>query len=357
MQAARLAKRNPGCDVVGVDISRSSLAHQNYLKERHALANLRLHCLSILDIQSLGEQFDLIISTGVLHHMPDPDAGLRQLKEVLLPHGVMSIMVYGWYRRFGVYMMQEAFRLLGVEQTKEGVELVRATIAALPAWHHVQSFARSTPDMEFDAGIVDMFLHPQDRAYSVPQVLQLASANGLRFQDWLDGYGYSLSAQMRASLALYPLAARLPLEKQWHLAEILGQHLGTHSFLLCHPQRNPQEYHIDFSTPAGPAAWLDYVPQLRFPIDWLFAENNWTRYLQGSIGPPAGSAATMRRHSHSFTLTERETPLFTRVDGKASIAQIIQECSPTPPEKEQNRSLAFHLFSRLHAWDHLLFRI
>src|SRR5438552_628069 len=90
MQAARLAFRNPGCDVVGVDISQASLGHQNFLKEKHALANLRLHCLSILDIQTLGQQFDLIISTGVLHHMPDPDAGLRKLKEVLLPHGVMS---------------------------------------------------------------------------------------------------------------------------------------------------------------------------------------------------------------------------------------------------------------------------
>jgi SAM-dependent methyltransferase len=356
MQAARLAYRNPGCTVTGVDISQSSLDHQHYLKEKHALGNLRLACLSILDIETLGEQFDLIVSTGVLHHLPDPDAGLRQLKKVLLPHGVMSLMVYGWYRRFGVYMMQEAFRLVGVEQTKEGVDVVRETIAALPAWHHVKAFVRSTPDVDFDAGIVDLFLHPQDRAYSVPQVLSFATENGLCFQDWLDGHGYALTAQIRSSLGIYPLAARLPLDKQWHLAELLGQHLGTHSFLLCHPERDPQEYRIDFADKAG-TAWLNYVPQLRFPIDWLFADDKWTRLVLGSINPPSGSPATMRRHTHPFTLSERETPLFNRIDGQATIAQIIQACSATPQQLEQNRDVAFELFARLRAWDHLLFQI
>ncbi len=106
---------------MGVDLSQTSLAHESFLKEKHDLTNLHLHQLSLLDVATLGQQFDLVISTGVLHHLPSPDAGLCALKSVLLPHGVMSIMVYGWYRRFGVYMMQDVFRLLGVEQTDAGV--------------------------------------------------------------------------------------------------------------------------------------------------------------------------------------------------------------------------------------------
>ncbi|MFT5172264.1 MAG: hypothetical protein ACI8W7_000428, partial [Gammaproteobacteria bacterium] len=87
--------------------------------QKHCLTNLNLRYLNILDVEELGEEFDLIVSSGVLHHLPDPGAGLRKLKAVLLPHGVMSIAVYGWYRRIGVYMMQDAFRLLGIQQTRE----------------------------------------------------------------------------------------------------------------------------------------------------------------------------------------------------------------------------------------------
>ncbi len=267
VQAARYAFRNPECTVVGVDVSQAALDHQTFLKDKHGLANLRLECLSLLDIETLGEQFDLIVSSGVLHHLPDPGAGLRQLKKVLLPHGVMSIMVYGWYNRFGVYMMQEAFRLLGVKQTADGVSLVRETLASLPPWHHVKAYLRTAPDLNFDGGVVDTFLHPSDRAYSVKQVLALAADNGLHFQDWLERHSYSIAALIPPGLGIYSLAARLPLADQWHLVEMLSQALGTHAFLLCHPERDRREIEVDFSDNGVDAPWLSYVPHLRVPVE------------------------------------------------------------------------------------------
>lgn len=117
IQAATYAYKNPHCKVVGIDISEPSLAHQQYLKEKHGLHNLELRHMSLGDIAELERDFDYIVSTGVLHHLPDPNAGLRCLKQVLRPHGVMSIMVYGYWRRVGVYMMQEAFRLMGLNRT------------------------------------------------------------------------------------------------------------------------------------------------------------------------------------------------------------------------------------------------
>ena len=48
-------------------------------------------------------------------------------------------MLYGYYFRFGVYMMQEAFRLAKLEQDEHGMNVVKQTIAAFPAWHHVKA--------------------------------------------------------------------------------------------------------------------------------------------------------------------------------------------------------------------------
>jgi SAM-dependent methyltransferase len=346
VQAARYAYRNPECEVVGIDTSRASLEHTQRLKQKHRLANLSLHHLSILDVEQLGQQFDLIVSSGVLHHLPDPDAGLRKLKQALLPHGVMSIMVYGWYRRFGVYMMQDAFRLLGVEQTDAGVALVRETLAALPAWHHVHSYVKRAPDLNFDGGLVDTFLHRSDRAYTVPQVLRFASDNGLNFQDWLDRANYSISALIPEGLSLRSLASRLPPEQQWHLVELLSQNLGTHAFLLCHPQRDPREYVIDFGPTDGPGPWLSYIPHLRPVLEVLSPSD-----------PEHRTPARLRRGPHEFTIDGPEAPLIELVNGNRTIGRIIETAARSPADIAATRQLAHRFFSRMHDWDHLMYEI
>ena len=84
-QAAVFAFNNPGANVVAVDISQPSLDHQQYLKDKHGLHNLELHLLPIEELPTLGRQFDLVVSTGVLHHMADPLAGLKALAGCLRP--------------------------------------------------------------------------------------------------------------------------------------------------------------------------------------------------------------------------------------------------------------------------------
>lgn len=40
-----------------------------------------------------GKLFDFIESRGVLHHLPDPEAGLRALNSVLKPTGGILLML------------------------------------------------------------------------------------------------------------------------------------------------------------------------------------------------------------------------------------------------------------------------
>src|SRR6476659_7129338 len=72
IQAAYSAFMNPEDEVVGIDLSEASLAHERFLQEKHGLSNLRLFKGNLLDVGSLGERFDVILCTGVLHHMADP---------------------------------------------------------------------------------------------------------------------------------------------------------------------------------------------------------------------------------------------------------------------------------------------
>ncbi len=106
-QAAVFAYANPDAKVVAIDVSQSSLDHHQYLKNAYSLMNLELHRLPIENLNTLNQSFDLIVSSGVLHHLADPLVGLKSLAGALRPDGVVAIMLYATYGRLGVEMLFE----------------------------------------------------------------------------------------------------------------------------------------------------------------------------------------------------------------------------------------------------------
>ncbi len=82
-QAAKYAVRYPEARVVGIDVSSTSIDETRRLAVQHGLDHLELHRLPIEQVGELGETFDQIVSTGVLHHLADPVVGLTALTAVL----------------------------------------------------------------------------------------------------------------------------------------------------------------------------------------------------------------------------------------------------------------------------------
>jgi SAM-dependent methyltransferase len=348
-QAAYYAFTNRNFQVVGIDISEASLGHQYYLKQKHRLDNLELINMSLGQIGSLGRSFDLIVCTGVLHHLPDPNAGLRCLRDVLRPHGVMSLMLYGYYPRIGVYIMQEAFRLLGVKQDAAGIEMVKHAIDALPQWHHLYQYRKFAPDLGYDSGLVDTFLHPVDRAFTVPQILEFAQENNMKFQSWLDNLHYSVSCWIKnPDDPLRKVAETLPPVDQWRLMELIVQLGGTHQFLLCHPRKVESNYRLDFTGDG----WLDYIPSLRHPIK-VSATTDGTEAAQVDA---ATEPLVIRRSWHTLALNTFEAALFEQVDGERPIRDMLKTMPGTGNDKE-SLSAARQFFRCMADWDHLQYQI
>src|SRR5262245_13602499 len=85
--AAKYSLCHPAAHVAGIDVSPTSVAHTNRLKQQYNLSNLDVRQLPIEQVALMERQFDLIVSTGVIHHLADPDAGLRALGVALNPGG------------------------------------------------------------------------------------------------------------------------------------------------------------------------------------------------------------------------------------------------------------------------------
>jgi SAM-dependent methyltransferase len=340
-QAAHYAFTNPNSQVLGIDVSDSSLGHEAYLKQKHRLDNLELLHMSLGEIGSLGRSYDLIVCTGVLHHLPDPDAGLRCLRDVLKPHGVISIMLYGSFPRVGVYMLQEVFRLLGLKQDVEGIGVVKRAIDILPKSHYLNVYRQIAPDLGYDSGLVDTFLHPVDRAFTVPQILKFAGDNDLTLQSWLDKQKYSLSATI-ADPHIRKLAETLPAANQWEIVELIGQSLARHNFLLCHPEKDKRDYILSFSGDE----WLDYIPSRRHPLK-VVATTDRAR---------ASRPLVIHRLSHSVALDTFEAALFEQVDGNRTIGDILRTMYSAKNDEDW-LSVARRFFSCMADWDHLQFEI
>jgi SAM-dependent methyltransferase len=169
-QAAKHAVRWPVAQVTGIDLSATSVRSTENLKRKYNLDNLRVFQLPIEQVNELETNFDQIVCTGVLHHLADPDAGLRALRGVLKPDGAMHLMVYAPYGRTGIYMLQEFCRRTGIRAPDANIRELMAALGALPPGHPLENLLREAPDFRQEAALADALLHPQDRAYSVPQL-------------------------------------------------------------------------------------------------------------------------------------------------------------------------------------------
>ena len=318
-QAARYAICRPAARVTGIDVSTTSLGHTSRLKRQYKLANLETRQLAIEDAGRITSRFDLIVCTGVLHHLADPDAGLRALRSVLKPGGVIYLMLYAPFGRAGVYMLQEYCRTLGIGPSLSEIRDLIASINALPQHHPLVALLRTSRDAQNPDALADALLNPRDRAYSVPQLFELVERNALRFDRW---YWQAPYLPQCGAIATTPHAARLsalPAREQYAAMELWRGTMTAHSVLL----------RASDAPDAGIAAgfesrrWLRYVP-IRLPS---------TICVQERL--PAGAAGVLlnRSHAHSdliLPVTAHEKEMFEAIDGRRPVRQIAASDAARP---------------------------
>ena len=339
-QAARYALQHPTARVTGIDLSEASLAHEKKLKAKHKLDNLSLRRMRLEEVSRLGQKFDFIVSSGVLHHLPDPVAGLAALGGELDIDGVILIMVYGRYGRGPVYMLQELFRILGAtDQSDADVALVKATLPLLPPEHPLRTYAKRSTDIKFDAGLVDLFLHKQDRPYTVGEVMELTADAGLAFQAWVEPMYYNPDGHVPENHLLYRRLEKLSDEDRWKAVELIGGLRSRHDFCVCRPDRPPRSYKIDFRESHFPDRAIPLPPESTLTA----ATGGRPAMLKGPRAAP-------------LTLPPALAAIYRQIDGQ----RTIRECIESAPVNAPANVVAQHglrFFRSLWRTGHVKFRL
>ena len=337
-QAAKHALRWPEARVIGIDFSATSVRHTEALKRKYDLDNLEVHQLPVERIGALGSTYDQIVCTGVLHHLADPGAGLTALREVLRPDGAMHLMVYAPHGRIGVYMLQEFCRRVGIAATDDGIRELVAALGALPPAHPLATLLRQAPDFRDAAALADALLHPQDRAYSVPQLFNLLEGAGLQFGRWVWQAHYDAHCGVMARIPQAARLAALPAPERSAAVELFRGTMLRHSVVVYPDDGDgaPAATQVSF---AGDA-WRGYVP-IRMP-DTICVEEKL----------PPGAAAVLINPNHAYTdiylpIDAREKRLYDAIDGTRAIGEIARV--------DSQLDAARVLFERLYRYDQVAF--
>jgi SAM-dependent methyltransferase len=337
-QAARYALREPDANVTGIDISETSIDHTSKLQRRYNLKNLELHQMPIEHVAELGRSFDLIVSTGVLHHLPDPVLGLRTLRDVLDPEGAMHLMVYARYGRAGIYMMQEYCRLLGIGTSEKDFRDLACTLNALPPNHPVSGLLKGAKDFQQPDAMADALLHPQDRAYTVPELYSWLQDCGMSFGRWYEQAPYLPQCGVIAKTPHGERMGMLSEPAQHAAAELFRGTITQHNFVAYRNDRStvPQPIHF------GDQLWRNWIP-IRLP---------WTICVRERC--PPGSVAVLLNPAHKhpdlvLPIESSEAHLLDQIDGTRTLETILQCCRKN---EDAVRGLSF--FQKLWRYDQIV---
>ena len=173
------AARFKNSKVLAVDLSLSSLTYAIRKTRELSLRNIDYIQADILNLRSLGIQFNIIESVGVLHHMDDPFLGWEVLTDCLKLGGLMKIGLYSELARHNIVKMRKEITQLGNGSNDLEMKSFRSFLMESEMPHHQQIL--NSYDFYSLSELRDLLFHVQEHRFTIPQIKVYLNKLGLKF--------------------------------------------------------------------------------------------------------------------------------------------------------------------------------
>jgi SAM-dependent methyltransferase len=311
---AEQLRYNRRAEIVHLDFSATSMAIAKRRAEVRKLTNITWVHQSVLNLPSLPVgQFDYINCAGVLHHLENPAAGLEALRAVLHEQGAMMVMLYGTYGRTGVYQVQQLLSMINANESSSQDKLAnaKAVLQSLPKTNWFKRGEDLIGDhKEFgDGGIYDVFLHAQDRPFTVKEVYALVEGCGLQLIELIERgrSKYMVESYIRDANLLGNLQ-KLPKKDQQAIAELIAGDLIVHN---CYAARQN--------------ATIAVLDDLRnVPFYFLYEPENIADLIEKRPGQPVKVKGDLFDATIEFIPGRYTKAIFRHLDGERSLKEIFE---------------------------------
>lgn len=171
-----------GCEhsqCVALDLSRASLAYAARMAAGMGVANIEFVQGDILDLPDEA-RYDVVTCTGVLHHMAEPELGLKRLLRALKPGGYLMVALYSERARRDVVAVRELIARRALAASPDGIRACRELIRGDPAGRF-RELVEEDNDFYSTSMVRDLLFHVHERRYRIPEIGAMLARNGLEF--------------------------------------------------------------------------------------------------------------------------------------------------------------------------------
>jgi SAM-dependent methyltransferase len=206
--------------LLAIDLSLSSLCYAKRKTPPDVADRIEYGQADILQIDTLDRSFDMIDSSGVLHHMADPFAAWRTLLTSLRPNGFMRVGLYSEIAR-GNMSINPARAFIaerGYASTADDIRRCRQDLLNSPLKN-----VAAAGDFFSTSECRDLLFHVQERQLTIPDIESFITANGLKF------IGFEFKPTLQHHYRQLFSKAGWPMTdlKRWHEFELKNPDLFT----------------------------------------------------------------------------------------------------------------------------------
>ena len=169
-----------GARILAVDLSMASLAYAKRKTAELDIEFIEYAQADLLKLASLGRTFDVIESSGVLHHLENPFDGWEVLLSLLRPYGLMRLGFYSEIARRDIVRVRNLISSAGIGSSSQDIRDYRKDLLGLKKSENY-GFATGNSDFFSTSECRDLLFHVQEHRMSLLTLDKYIKDNELTF--------------------------------------------------------------------------------------------------------------------------------------------------------------------------------
>jgi 2-polyprenyl-3-methyl-5-hydroxy-6-metoxy-1,4-benzoquinol methylase len=224
-----LAEANPGARIVGMDISEKSIDLSRKRLAHYGFDNVEFHVMGVEDLPSLGMKFDYINCDEVLYLLLDPIAGLKSMREVLAPDGIIRANFHSSLQRTVYLQIQQFAEMVGLmtsDSQEEEISSLREIMKNLRPGVWAKNTGWKQDFETNDQAILANHLLRGDKGWTIPDFFSALNESNLDFISMVQWKSWDL-INLFSDISELPIEIGMQMassskEEQLHMYELLN---------------------------------------------------------------------------------------------------------------------------------------